>query len=49
MSVKFLRTGAYEVSHSGQSITVLASNPCVALMIAARIFKIGHETEKVAA
>jgi hypothetical protein len=49
MSARFLRTGAYQVSHAGQSITVLASNPCVALMIAARIFKIGNETEQEAA
>jgi hypothetical protein len=49
MSARFLRKGAYQVSHAGQSITVIASNPCVALMIAARIFKIGYETEPRAA
>jgi hypothetical protein len=49
MSAKFIRPGAYKVSHAGQSITVIASNPCIALMIAARIFKIGYETEPEAA
>jgi hypothetical protein len=49
MSAKYLRPGAYRVSHAGQSVTVIAGNPCDALMIAARIFKIAFETEKVAA
>lgn len=40
---------AYEVKHAGDSIAVIATNPCVALMIAARIFRINFETEREAA
>lgn len=49
MSARFIRRGAYKVRFAGQSITVLATNPCIALQIAARHFKIGQETEPLAA
>jgi hypothetical protein len=49
MSARFIRRGAYEVRHAGLSLTVLAHSPCEALIIAARHFKIGYETEPRAA
>lgn len=49
MSAKFIRPGAYRVCHAGQAVTVIARNPCDALVIAARIFRIGNESEPVAA
>jgi predicted ATPase with chaperone activity len=45
MSATFIRRGAYQVTYQGQAITVLAANPCTALMIAARIFGFGNKAD----
>lgn len=42
MSAKFIRPGAYSVSHNGRKVIVLAKHPCEALAIAARLFGLGE-------
>lgn len=42
MSAKYIKKGAYSVSHQGRKVIVLAKHPCEALAIAARLFGLGE-------